>query len=272
MKTQSTSNETRDLTLYFVIAYAISWSIGIPLALQRQGLLAAGLPYWLHYLVAYGPLLSAVLVTGLSEGRPGLKKLWGRMVMWKVQPVWWAVAVSPLLLGAGIALVLFLIFGKPVSMADLGQVNFLPSLGLAALVLWILTFGLGEETGWRGFALPRLQRNRSALSAALILAVFWALWHLPQFFYLFDPSIAVGWLFGLVCGSIVLTWLFNSAGGSVLIVAVWHGCFNFITASDAGSGILAAAVSTVVMLWAVVVVLWFKPQNLSSHPKITNAP
>jgi membrane protease YdiL (CAAX protease family) len=251
-----------------VLAYAFSWAIGIPLALGRQGLTAPILPNWAHYFVSYGPLLSAEIVTWLSEGQRGLTKLAERMLLWKVRPIWWAAALSPLAIGAIAALVLMLFTGKPISIADLGQVNFLPPLGLAALPLWPLTFGIGEETGWRGFALPRLQRNRSALSASLVLAILWALWHLPQFFYLFDPAIAPGWSIGLFAGAIVFTWLFNSASGSILIVAIWHGCFNFMSGSDAGNGILATVVSTIVMVWAVIVIVWLKPANLSKHPKV----
>jgi uncharacterized protein len=260
--------ETKNLVLYFVLAYGISWAIGIPLALERQGLMAPTLPYWMHYFVAYGPLLSAVIVTSIREGVPGLKRLGERLVSWKVRPVWWAVAFSPLIIGAVVILILVLVTGKPISIATLGEVNFLPPLGLGALALWFLTFGIGEETGWRGYALPRLQKDRSALSATVILAVFWALWHLPQFFYLFDPAIAIGWGIGLFAGAIVFTWLFNSASGSILILAIWHGCFNFMSASDAGNGILAAVVSTLVMVWAVVVVWWFKPQKLSRQPRV----
>ena len=153
----------------------------------------------------------------------------------------------------------------------LGQVNFLPNLGVGALLLWIFTFGFGEEIGWRGYALPRLQKDRSALSATLILAVFWALWHLPQFFYLFDTAILVGWFFGLTAGAIVFTWLYNSAEGSILMVALWHGAFNFITASKAGEGVLAAVLSTLVMVWAVAVIIWLKPTNLSHVEKQISA-
>jgi uncharacterized protein len=271
MKTGTAKKESKNLVLYFVLAYAISWAIGIPLALEHQGWMAPILPDWAHYFVAYGPLLSAVIVTLATEGRPGLKKLGERMILWKVRPIWWVVALSPLVIGALAAFVLVLFTGKPISLADLGEVNFLPPLGLGAFALWLLTFGIGEETGWRGYALPRLQKNRSALAAALMLATLWALWHLPQFFYLFDPAIAIGWLIGLFAGSIVFTWLFNSARGSILIVAIWHGCFNFMSASDAGNGVLAAVVSTVVMLWAVVVILWFKPGNLSRQPKVVSS-
>ncbi|MDZ7336120.1 MAG: CPBP family intramembrane metalloprotease [candidate division KSB1 bacterium] len=93
--------------------------------------------------------------------------------------------------------------------------------------LWLLTYGIGEETGWRGYALPRLQKNHSALSATVILWVFWALWHLSAFFYLYDPTIVIGFLLGVLAGAIVFTWLYNSTGGSILMVTLLHGVFNF---------------------------------------------
>lgn len=246
---------------YFVLAYALSWSIGIPLALLGRAN-QQPVPFAIHYLIAYGPMLAALIMTGLIEGKPGVQALLGRLVDWRVKPAWWLVAVSPLLLFAVLALGLALL-SQPVDLGLLGQVNFLPNLGIGALLLWILTFGVGEEMGWRGYALPRLQRTHSALKANLILAPLWALWHLPQFFYLFELSMLPGWLLGLLAGAIVFTWLYNSARGSILIVAVWHGAFNFITASQAGEGIIAAVLNTIVMIWAILVVILYRSTNLS---------
>jgi len=256
------------LVAYFGLAYASSWSIGVPLALAAQGVIAPILPPWCHYLIAYGPLLSAVIVTAATEGPPGLQRLWARVTRWRVAPLWWLVAVSPLGIGLVLFLVLNLLTDKPIEFAQLGEVRFLPPLGIGALLLWVVTFGIGEEVGWRGFALPRLQRTHNALSATIVLTCLWAFWHLPQFFYLFDPAIAPGWVLGLFAGALVFTWLFNSTGGSVLVLAVAHGCFNFISASNAGSGVLAAVISTVVMVWAVVVVLLYRPKHLSSRQRV----
>jgi membrane protease YdiL (CAAX protease family) len=256
------------LLMFFVLAYALSWAVEIPLALRARGLIAAPIPWSLHYLAAYGPLLAAIIVTGLTDGREGLKELWQRMLKWRVRPVWWLVALAPLGLYALLALVLRFIPGQGVDLAALGQIDFLPNLGAGALFVWFLTFGLGEETGWRGFALPRLQKGRTALSATLILWVVWALWHLPLFFYLYDATILMGLLLGLLAGAITFTWLYNSTGGSILLVAVWHGAFDFVTGCVAcKTGIAAAVVSTLVMVWAVVVVVWFKPASLSRAGK-----
>ncbi len=253
---------------YFGLAYAFSWSIGVPLALAAQGVIAPILPPWCHYLIAYGPLLSAVIVTAATEGQPGLQRLWTRLTRWRVAPHWWLVAVSPLGIGLVLVLALNLLTDRPIGLAQLGDVHFLPPLGIGALLLWIVTFGMGEEVGWRGYALPRLQRTHNALSATIILTCFWAFWHLPQFFYLFDPAIAPGWVLGLFAGALVFTWLFNGTGGSVLVLAVAHGCFNFVSASSAGHGVLAAVISAVVMGWAVIVVLVYRPKHLSSRQRV----
>jgi membrane protease YdiL (CAAX protease family) len=270
MGVQSSSrNRTRDLVAFFFLAYAFSWLVGVPLALSNQGIIEPLLPEWTHYLYAYGPMLAALLVTGLSEGREGLRDLGSRMILWKVRPIWWIVALSPLLIGLAVAVILNAIASADISVSNLGEVKFLPPIGLGALFLWIITYGIGEETGWRGYALPRLQSGRSALLATTILWIFWAPWHLPVFFYVFDPSIVVGWLIGLFAGAILFTWLTNSTAGSILIVAVWHGCFNFLTSSEGGSGTLAAIVSAIVMIWAVVIIAFLKPTNLSRTKRLT---
>lgn len=263
--------KTSPIIAYFALAYLLSWSIEVPLALSSRGIIPPALPAWTHYLTAYGPMLAAVIVTWAGEGGAGLRQLAARMVMWKVRPVWWLVAVSPLAVGLVVVLVLNAVAGSGIGLADVGEVQFLPPLGIWALPLWLLTFGIGEETGWRGYALPRLQRGRGALLATAILTVFWGLWHVPAFFYLFDPGIAIGWAIGLFAGAIVFTWLFNSSGGSILIVALWHGCFNFMSSSDAGGGMLAAVVSTLVMVWAVLVIVLFKPAALSRAGKVVPA-
>jgi membrane protease YdiL (CAAX protease family) len=173
------------------------------------------------------------------------------------------VAFSPLMIGYMLIKLLNSFTGRELLLSNLGEVNYLPSLGWWALLLWIFTFGFGEETGWRGFALLRLEKNRSALAATLILAAIWALWHMPQFFYVFDPSIAIGWGIGLFAGTVLPTWLYNSAD-SILVVAIWHGCFNFLTASTADTGVLPAVMSVIVIFWAIFVIFRYKPKHLMS--------
>ena len=79
--------------------------------------------------------------------------------------------------------------------------------------------------------------------------------------------VAIGWTIGLFTGAVVFTWLMNSTEGSLLIAAIFHGCFNYITASDAANGVLSAVVSTVVMIWAVVIIFVYKPRTLARKEK-----
>jgi hypothetical protein len=78
--TSKTPNNTRSLIIFFALAYIISWSVGVPLALQTQGIIPPLLPLWSHYLVAYGPLLSAIFVTWNSQGSYGLRQLGKHLV------------------------------------------------------------------------------------------------------------------------------------------------------------------------------------------------
>jgi membrane protease YdiL (CAAX protease family) len=260
------------LASFFLVAYAVSWSIAVPLALQAQGLLPERLPWSLHYLTAFGPAAAAVLI-GLLLREP-------RAAVGRAAPSsgarrigWWTVGfVSPLLMFV-IAVVAARIAGQAApSWTSLGTVNFLPDLGVTAWGLWFLTSGIGEELGWRGFALPRLQRTHSAMSSTLRLAIGWAGWHLPAFFYV--PSYAAiglrilpGFFLGVLAGAIVLTWLYNSSGGSVLAAVLWHASFNFVTASPNASGLAAAVTSTLVMVWAFVVVWRCDWSTLASPPR-----
>lgn len=260
------------LVAYFALAYALSWSVEIPLAASAQGWTRWRVPFALHYLAAYGPLLAAVITTWLAEGAAGVRELGRRMVQWRVRPVWWVVGLSPLFLYGISAVVLRILRGTWTDIGLLGRTNFLPDLGLGAFLLWLLTYGIGEETGWRGFALPRLQRDASALSASLILAGFWIIWHLPTFLYLptymkLGFAVLPWFALGIVAGAVVFTWLYNGTRGSILLAALGHAALNFVTGSPVGDQAIAAVISTAVTVWAVVVILVWKPATLSRAEK-----
>jgi membrane protease YdiL (CAAX protease family) len=265
------SNRRPLFLAYTLIAYLISWAIEIPLALKAQGLTSADLPFAIHYLAAFGPFIAGLIMTWHEDGSAGWKNLASRTIKWRVEPVWWLVAVSPLLLFLLLAILIRLLQGTWLDFLMLNRFDFLPNLGAAAVLLWLATYGFGEEVGWRGYLLPRLQRDRSAWSATVILWIIWAIWHAPSFFYLHTVTgigTLIGFLLGVLAGAIFLTWLYNSSGGSVLIVAVWHGLFDYVTAcTQCKSGLIAATLSTLVMIWAVIVVAVFKPTKLSRQEK-----
>lgn len=261
---------------YFVLAYAISWAVELPLAASAQGWLRTQMPPALHYLASFGPMLAALFVTAMTEGRHGIWQLLSGLFKWRVGLGWLLFAIlSPIALFAVAAIAGVATKGKWPDLALLGEVDYLPYLGVAgAFILWLLTFGVGEELGWRGFALPRLQTKHSALTATLILGLVWACWHVPAFFYK-DTYRAMGLggfpllLLFILAASPVFTWLYNSTRGSLLMVIVFHATFDFLSVSRAGGGTVAAVMSAGVMIWAVLVVILFKPKNLSHEQKRT---
>lgn len=260
------------LVLYFALAYAITWTLAIPLALSARGLLSVDLPPALHYLTLYGPLVAAVGTEALIRGRPGMMDLLRRVVKVRIGWPWLLLALSPLVLYAVVSVSVRLATGAGVPIAGLGTINFLPPLGLAVLPFWILTAGLGEETGWRGFALPRLQARHSALTASLLLGALWAGWHVPFFFYL-PGYVAMGlagfpgFAMSLVAGAVVLTWIYNSTRGSVFATVLWHGTLNVGMASTAVPDAVAMGMSLLVIAWAIGLVVVLGPARLSRTPK-----
>jgi membrane protease YdiL (CAAX protease family) len=183
------------------------------------------------------------------------------MARWRVAPRWWLAALSPLAFLA-VALVGEWIAGDRLpSAAEFGRFTGMPAIGVIGVFLLILVAAFGEETGWRGYALPQLQRRFHPLIATLILAPLWALWHMPQFFVVatyrdFGVGDFVGFCIGLTCGAFVLTWLYNRSGESILIVAVWHAVYNLVGGgTDAAVGTIAAVVSTLVMVQGITLVV-----------------
>ena len=260
---------------YFMLAYVISWAIELPLAAVAQGWVHASVPFGLHYLAAFGPMVSALLITAATEGRNGIHQLLTGLLKWRVGLGWMLFSIlGPIALFVIAALVSYATQGTGPNLSFLGEVDYLPYLGPAgAFLLWLLTFGLGEEIGWRGYALPRLQKNHNALTATLILGAVWAFWHLPAFFYR-ETYMAMGLVMGfpllflsILTASIVFTWIYNGTRGSLLMVIVFHALFDFLSASKAGGASVATIMSVVVTIWAVIVVVLFKPTNLSRQQK-----
>lgn len=258
---------SRATQLYFLLACFISWCAYVPLALQGQGLLS-GVPKWLHLAAGYGPLLAAFIVTARTGGASGVRELLGRLTRWRIGWAWLAAAFSPLAVFAVVVLVMRLVTGNWQAAAGFGQVAEWPELNWAAgWLAWILISGLGEETGWRGFALPRLQARHSARDASLILGLLWAGWHAPAFFYNYELSLfsVLAFVVGIVAGAMVLTWLYNSAGGSVFATILWHGTYNAVVAGSEGA--VAGAITGAVILAFILIVRRYGPETLSPRPK-----
>ena len=255
---------------FFILAFAVSWSIEIPLALLHQGILSAQIPMWFHYFASLGPLSAALIMSFLTEGDSGIRNLIARIFKWRVDIRYYTfVILVPVGLFAFACLLNRIITGNWPNVTLLGAVDYLPYLTpLGALGLWLITFGLGEETGWRGFALPHLQKTRSATVATLILGLVWAFWHLPMFFYR-DTYIQMGPVgfpmlaLSLLCAAMIFTWLYNSTNGSVWIVIIFHAVFNWLTANEAGGPFAGVILSVVIILWALYIPRRYGMENAS---------
>lgn len=265
------------LFAYFVLAYVFSWSIEIPIALVTQGVLHVQFPYAVHYLASFGPFAAALVVTALTAGDAGIRKLLSGLVRWRVGTRYWiAAVVFPVAFFILSASATRLSQGDWPDFSLLGRTDYLPYLGfVGALAVWLFSYGLGEEVGWRGFALPHLQRVHSARTSALVLGVIWAFWHLPAFFYR-DTYVQMGLLLGfpmllvsVTFGSVFLTWLYNSTGGSTLLAIVFHGVFNWLLTSDAGGQGASILMSTAVIFCAIRAIKVYGPANLAPIEKQT---
>ncbi len=259
------------------LAYALSWLIAMPLILTYWHIVPLDTNFALHYLVPFGSLLSALIISYVAGGRTGVREILGRMSKWGVRRVWIAVAVFSvwiLYLSAGAISVLS---GAPWPGLEIyGSVRYMPYLTVAgAWLFWVFTFGIGEETGWRGFLLPRLQSRFRALASAMIVSIIWAGWHTPMFLYN-ENFMAMGtvgtafWVIGLMFGSTWLTWLYNSSKGSALMTALWHGTFNLFTGAAAQAASMTSGIITMfVMVWVLLIVVIYRPGNLSKSKRQT---
>ena len=127
-------------------------------------------------------MIAAVVVTALTTGWAGVRDLVSRIAMWRVRLRWWKVALSPVLLLLAATGVLWITGQERPAVGDYARFSGTPVLAIGVFAAITLAAAIGEEVGWRGFALPRLQRRFSPLIATLILASLWWLWHLQFFF------------------------------------------------------------------------------------------
>ena len=264
------------LVAYFILTYIISWGIWFPIVASAQGWVKWDVPYALYYFGSFGPLLSALIVTALMEGKAGVRDFFRRIFKFRIEFHYYAFAVFvPIGLFALAYLANFIVTGTWSDLGLLGEADYLPRLSpLGVLGLWFLTYGFGEESGWRGFALPHLQKNRSAANATLILALLWACWHLPAFFFR-DTYVELGvigfpmFAIMMIFTTMVFTWLYNSTSGSVWIAIVFHAVFNWLSVSEAGGQFVAPLMSVPMIVWAFVIPRRYGMENCSLLSKQT---
>jgi uncharacterized protein len=217
----------------FILMFALTWPLELGLAAQSRGLLPFQIPPVLAPFVGLGFVAAAIIMSALVDGTAGVAALLRRLLIWRVGWMWYAVALLgpavTYLLGIGIHV---LLGGSSPDFLHPFVRQLVPpswSLAFAGLVFFVFqVVANGEEFGWRGYALPKLQDRHSALVASLIVGVVWALWHVPKYLTVGDPHALPFWFFALnmLASAILYTWVFNRTGGSLLLALLLHAAVN----------------------------------------------
>lgn len=243
--------------MFLIVAFAVTWAIWLPLLVQAQTGWLEQLP-WTFFLASVGPLCGAVSASLWQGGLRGLTTWARRTFSMRFRWVWCLAGVGMPVAYVAIAWVtVFVMMGAWPDATEFGVTEKLPGLlwPMVALV-WVLTFGLGEEAGWRGCLLPTLTRWMPAFWSAVLVGGVWVIWHVPAFFfnptYMAMGGAAVGWVLALVCGSYLLAWITIGARWSIIPVLLWHAGFDLFTAADQSAGVIASTISAIVMVQGVV--------------------
>lgn len=221
----SMGGHTRQLAAFAVLAYLISWTISLPLLLGQNGLgvfpyiVPSGLSFALIVLQSYGPSLAAILLSTPDQRRDLASRMrhWGGG--WESGFVCVVAPPAALVLGS------MLVGGRAAVEALSIDISLILTFMINVPVLLVLGGPLGEEAGWRGFILPRLQGSLGPLLASVAIGCIWAFWHLPNFFIpqmgTWQGSIGTYVLLAMLL-SLIHTAVYNRSGGSLLAVIVLH--------------------------------------------------
>jgi uncharacterized protein len=218
---------TKPLIVFFILCFGFISLLALPGILVNYGLMELNIPLLpLIILGSWTPNIAAFLVIAyILKRKGGIRELLLRWTMWKVSVWWYLAALSPIAAGFT-GILLFRVF-EPQATLTIQP----PGAGflIGFLITSLITGAMGEELGWRGFALPWLQTKFNALWASIILGIAWGLWHLPLWFTGMGYEEISFWLFAWVgiAMTIIITWICNSTRGNMLLVTIFHMSFNY---------------------------------------------
>jgi membrane protease YdiL (CAAX protease family) len=259
------------LILGIVLMFLLTW----PIDLANNGLMPFQVPFIVYIFVGWGIVFAAVIMTGLTLGKEGVVTLLKRYLLWRVGWKWYLavflLAPAPFILAVYINAALTGV--APDYSTVMAHKIFGESANLLLLIVpWFLyeIVTNGEEIGWRGYVLPRLQAKHSALISTMILGVIWGFWHLPKFLPDFDAVHFAWFMVQTMAVSVVLTWIYNGTKGSLLMVVLYHASQNtaglFVPIANTQSGANMDSYIWYVLLevvMAVIIVIMTGPARLS---------
>lgn len=218
---KETKIKTKTLLPFLALSFGLTWGLAAMFLLFTDQLTAifgeASLSNPLVILAVYSPGIAGVLLVLWHSGFKGLGSFLRRLALWRAPVLWW------LFLLLGIPAVVYTGAALKGSLSD--PFPFSPWYQALPALATALVLGPIEEFGWRGLALPLLQRRFAPFWAGLILGIIWALWHIPSFMMSGMPqsSWSIGpYFLGIIAISVILTPFFNASGGSLLIAILYH--------------------------------------------------
>ncbi len=265
MRSDSTTPKQNSaaLWIYFVVSFVWSWLFWQLAVLTHPAL---------SIVAGFGPTIAAFGVTGWQSGQVGIRALLKRGIRWRVNWRWFVVVWT---LPALIYLVALGLHGILGGALPNSQATGRWGLAIGNFFLVMLTGGpLGEEFGWRGYALPAFQRKFSAFWSSVILGIIWVCWHLPLFFIsgAVQHQLPFGlFLLNTIALSILFTWVYNNTSGSILMSILLHTAVNGwawvipILPSDANSLRPYAIATALLIIIAALIVLVFGARTLTGQ-------
>jgi membrane protease YdiL (CAAX protease family) len=250
--------KSRPLSSYFLLAYAFTWAIEIPMLLTARGIWSIQLPHVLEVLAAFGPFAAAAVVLHANEGKAGVRKLIASLGKWRVPLPWLLFTfLSPFV----VLLAALAMTGETDKLFSGALSRDLVAAGkmFEMVILGGVLRGIGEEPGWRGYALPVLRGRFGPLLATVALFPVWWLWHLPSFLMRPEFGVLQFFMFGLgILSAAIWSTRLYDATRSVLMIAIWHALIN-ICRGYAGAASMASfmAFAQLVLAVAAIIVLYW---------------
>jgi uncharacterized protein len=260
----------RDLVLFLAGTFGLTWglaavAIAAPDAIRAVTGSAFSTTNPAYFLAVYAPSVIAVVLTATQAGRSGLRELAGRVFRWRVHPAYYALVLLGLpALDVLARLVQASVLGDPLTSSGeplwtllLGGVAPTPmGLWYAAPLFLLATLVLdagpiGEEIGWKGYALPRMIGGaRGPLAGALVFGVIWGVWHAPAFLISGTAQYDMGLNFavlvaGSICLSLIMTWLYRRTHGSILVSGILVHLFTNSMVSRLSAFVIVLAVPAI---------------------------
>ena len=239
----------KTLVPFLVLTFGLTWGIAALLILFTDqivaifGEISQSNPVFI--LAVYSPAIVGVFLVWRFYGLQGLGSFFRRLTLWRMPLVWW------LFLLLGIPAIAYLAAALNGTLSD--PFPFSPWQQVIPALLLAFFLGTLEEFGWRGIALPLLQRKMAPFWASLTVGIIWAAWHIPAFLLSgtsFDAWSPVPYFGGVIALSVIITPMFNSARGSLLIAYLWHfQMMNPIFPDSQPWDSLLFAIAAIIIVW-----------------------